>query len=574
MTIAESAALYSEVLKSVTPEEKIDRALAELDAAKTKLRRMPIKELVSLVQRSLDDMIAVAKDWELAGCEAKGMVPGTELGCEEIQTGPLATARYLRLLMQSLKDIESEGTPRLPGEIVTGPDGHLRVQVVPTKGLFDSIAFQGFKAHVWQQHGVTAGNLKQNMAEYFREGRKTEGVAVVLGAGNVSSIAPIDAFGKIFQEGKVVLLKMNPVNEYLGPIFEKAFKAIIDAGFLRVVYGGAEVGSHALQHRLVDEAHITGSILSHETIVWGPPGPDRDRRKANNDPVLRKTITSELGNVSPWIVAPGKYSEAQLWFQAQNLASSVANNASFNCVATKVVVTWKGWNQRKQFLDLVEKALAEIPARKAYYPGAVDRWKKFTGDSPSSCPTGTLPWRIIRDVDSRSESIHFVEENFVCVFVETAIEAKDEIDFLARATDFVNQQLRGTLGCSIMVHPSLRKSAEGESAFQRTLANLEYGSIGVNYWSALCYAMMSPPWGGYPGADLHDPVSGIGVVHNTYMFDKPLKTVISGPLTQPLKPLWFAGNKTAPKVSQKVVDLYHRPSPLKIPGLLLAALGF
>jgi aldehyde dehydrogenase (NAD(P)+) len=85
--------------------------------------------------------------------------------------------------------------------------------------------------------------------------------------------------------------------------------------------------------------------------------------------------------------------------------------------------------------------------------------------------------------------------------------------------------------------------------------------------------MMSPPWGGYPGADLKDPVSGIGFVHNTYMFDRPLKTVISGPLTQPLKPLWFAGNKAAPKVSQKVVDLYHRPSILKIPGLLIAALG-
>ncbi len=421
---------------------------------------------------------------------------------------------------------------------------------------------------------MTRENLKENMAEYFRTGRKNEGVAVVLGAGNVSSIAPIDAFGKIFQEGKVVLLKMNPVNEYLGPIFEKAFKSIIDAGFLRIVYGGAEVGSHALQHPLVDEAHITGSILSHETIVWGPPGPDRDRRKAANDPVLRKTITSELGNVSPWIVAPGKYTDAQLWFQAQNLASSVANNASFNCVATKVVITWKGWNQRKQFLDLVEKALAAIPPRKAYYPGAADRWKKFTGESPVGCPTGALPWRIIRDVDSKSKSIHFVEENFVCVFVETAIDAADEIDFLAKATEFANHQLRGTLGCSIMVHPSLRQSAAGEAAFQRALAGLEYGSIGVNYWSALCYAMMSPPWGGYPGADLKDPVSGIGVVHNTYMFDKPLKTVISGPLTQPLKPLWFAGNKAAPKVSQKVVDLYHRPSPLKIPGLLLAALGF
>ncbi len=121
MTIAESAALYTEVIKSVTPEEKIDRALAELDAAKGKLKKLPVSEMVKLVQRSLDDMIAVSRDWELAGCEAKGLIPGTELGCEEIQTGPLATARYLRLLMQSLKDIESEGSPRLPGEIVTGP---------------------------------------------------------------------------------------------------------------------------------------------------------------------------------------------------------------------------------------------------------------------------------------------------------------------------------------------------------------------------------------------------------------------------------------------------------------------
>ena len=46
---------------------------------------------------------------------------------------------------------------------------------------------------------------------------------LVLGAGNVSSIPATDTISKVFQEGQVVLLKMNPVNEYLGPIFERLF---------------------------------------------------------------------------------------------------------------------------------------------------------------------------------------------------------------------------------------------------------------------------------------------------------------------------------------------------------------
>lgn len=572
MSVAEMAALYTEQVQNVTPEERIDQALDDLAAAKGKLKRMSIADRVRLIDDSIEGVHNVRKAWELAACKAKGVEPGTQMGSEEVAGGTLAVLRYLRLLRQSLVDIEKYGVPQLPGKIFTGPDGHLRVQVVPTKGLFDSIAFSGFHAYVWQQKEVQADNLKENMAGYYRRGKVDEGIAVVLGAGNVSSIAPIDAFDKIFQEGKVVLLKMNPVNEYLGPIFEKAFQTLIDAGLLRIVYGGAEVGAHALQHPLTDEVHITGSIFSHETIVWGPPGPERDRRKAANEPLLQKKITSELGNVSPWIVAPGPYTEKQLLFQARNLASSITNNASFNCVATKVVVTWKNWPQRKQFLDMVEKILAEVEPRKAYYPGACERYEKFTHEKPST-PAGTLPWKFVRDVNPDKEPLFFDEESFVSVFVETAIDAKDEVDFFDKATAFANNRLRGTLGATIVVHPDIRKRPEGEAAFQRALAGLEYGSIGVNYWSGLAYAMMSCPWGGYPGADIHDPMSGIGWVHNTYMFDHPLKCVIEGPLTQPLKPLWFPGNKGADKVTQKVVDLYYRPGVFKLPGLLLAAIG-
>ena len=45
---------------------------------------------------------------------------------------------------------------------------------------------------------------------------------------------------KLFNQGKVCVLKMNPVNAYLGPILEEAFAEAIARGFLAIVYGGAE----------------------------------------------------------------------------------------------------------------------------------------------------------------------------------------------------------------------------------------------------------------------------------------------------------------------------------------------
>ena len=71
-------------------------------------------------------------------------------------------------------------------------------------------------------------------------------MSLVLGAGNVSSIPPMDVATKMFVEGFVCILKMNPVNEWVGPYLERALAPLIDRGYLRIVYGGAEVGSYLL----------------------------------------------------------------------------------------------------------------------------------------------------------------------------------------------------------------------------------------------------------------------------------------------------------------------------------------
>lgn len=557
--------------QSPSPTADIDRAITDLSASKSKLSRLSLAERRALIEDCLARVLQLAPEWVEAACEAKQIPAGSPLRAEEVAAGPVATARHLRLLMQNYRSLEKTGKIGLPSPPVEGPRGNLGVQVVPVKGLFDPIVFAGFKAISWLKPGITRQDLER-LGERIKNPQPARTV-LVLGAGNVSSIPPTDAISKIFQEGHVVLLKMNPVNEYLGPIFQRLFARLIDLGFVRIVYGGAATGAAALAHSQVEEAHITGSIHSHDAIVWGPAGQERERRKRENDPLLKKPITSELGNVSPWIVVPAAYSEKQLRFQAESVAASITNNASFNCVATKMIVTSKSWPQRRQFLDLVDEVLAKVPPRVAYYPGAEDRYCQFTGRSNAATASGELPWTLVRDANPSTTPNLFREESFVCVCGETALDAPDERAFLKRAVEFANDQLWGTLAAALTVHPSFRRAAGGEEFFQQCLAELRYGAVGVNHWPALIYAMMSPPWGGYPSGTLADAQSGIGTVHNTFNLEGVEKTVLDGPIVISPKPFWFPTHRNPEPIAWKVLALYGNPSVWKLPGLALAALG-
>jgi acyl-CoA reductase-like NAD-dependent aldehyde dehydrogenase len=555
--------------QSPSPAEHVDRCAGELTAGRGRLSALSLAERRCLMEDCLKRVIELAHEWVDAACEAKGIPAGSPLRAEEVAAGPMATARHLRLLIDNYKSIETAGAIKLPAAPRRLPDGTVAVQVMPVRGLFDPIVFSGFKATAVLSADTALDDL-DHLGSHLKRPQPAKTV-LVLGAGNVSSIPATDAISKIFQEGHVVLLKMNPVNEYLGPIFQRLFARLIDEGYLRIIYGGAEVGAAAVNHPDVDEVHITGSIHSHDAIVWGPPGEERERRKRANDPLLAKPITSELGNVSPWIIVPGPYSESQLRFQAENVAASITNNASFNCVATKVIVTQKGWPQRGRFLELVEEVLAKVPRRKAYYPGARERYSRFAG-RPAPADSDALPWTLVRDADPQLAPQLFCEESFVCVCAEIGLEAASEQEFLKRAVEFANERLWGTLSAAVTVHPSFRRAPGGEATLNAALANLRHGAVGVNHWPALVYAMMSPPWGGYPSGTLADAQSGIGAVHNTFLLAGVQKTILEGPLTIWPKPFWFPSHNSPEPIAWKVLSLYHKPSPWKLPGLMLAAL--
>lgn len=560
----------------ITSTEEINRFLAELDRSRQRFADTSVRERISLAQRCAEGVVDVAETWVDLACEAKAIAPGNPTRAEEIFVGPVATLRYLRLLAHSLRGIETKGIPQLPGKAYTGPDGRLRVPLLPTGVLYDRIAFLPFKVTAWMRDGVRRENLEEHLAVHYRAAAKTAArmpakIVVVLGAGNVSAIPLTDTFTKMFHEGSVVLLKLSPVNDYLGPVFQRVMRPLIDSGYLRIAYGASETGAAAVNHPLVDEVHITGSIQSHDAIVWGPPGVERNQRKIANRPLLEKTVTSELGNVSPWVFIPGVYSARQLAFQAENVAASIVNNVSFNCVATKVLITWKQWPLRARFVDLVDDFLARTPKRFSYYPGAVERFRRFSGIEPPENSCGYLPWTLLRDVQP-DESPHLLgEESFACVAAEIALDAPTPEDFLRKAVDFANERLAGTL-CAAVTHPrGFRSRKANERLLQSCLGKLRYNAIAINHWPGLMYAMMSPPWGGLPGSTLADAQSGIGTVHNTFLLGGIEKSVLEGPVTFFPKPPWFPTHTRADRVAWSYFHLYRRPSWTNVVRLLIAS---
>jgi acyl-CoA reductase-like NAD-dependent aldehyde dehydrogenase len=561
---------------SSTSDAELDRAVARVAERRQTFARLGPAEKALLLRSTLPLFLEVAEDWVKAACTAKGLSADRPVAGEEWLAGPVVTLRNARLLLRSLEQIAQSGRPSFGEGVRRRSTGRTEVEVMPAGGL-DPILHRGLSCTALLEAGVDEATARERQASFYQR-RSPEGrVSLILGAGNVSSIPPSDVLYKMFVEGSVAVLKVNPVNEWVGPMLERALSPLISRQFLSIVYGGADVGSYLCQHPGVDDIHITGSNQTHDRIVWGPPGPEQDRRRRENDPVLKKTITSELGNVSPVAIVPGNYSDDALWFQARNVATMVVNNASFNCNAAKILVTARAWPQRQRFLDMIVKALGEVLPRRAYYPGAKERYAELVDGREGVVKVGTagpdeLPWTVIPGVDSSRPDPLFQIEPFCAVITETDLDEADPAAFLQAVTRFCNDRLWGTLNAMLVIDPRTESGADVARALEQAILDLRYGTVCINHWPGLVFGCMSAPWGGHPSATLADVQSGIGWAHNTYMLEGVEKSIFRGPITMSPKPAWFYDNKMTSSIARKLTDIEAFPSVLKVPALALTAM--
>jgi len=525
-----------------------------------------IEYLRSILRGTMAEASAVVED----SCAAKG-IDGARAG-EEWAANVLTQARTLRILIDTLEGIRRTGRVPLPRSAVrTRPDGQVTVRVMPAT-VYDRLLFRGTTGDIWVDPEVGREDLDDHLGSFYTKGVTPPArVSLVLGAGNVNSIAPLDVVHKMFVEGSTVMLKVARVNEYIGPYVERAFADVIADGFLRVVYGGgADIGEYACRHPAVGQVHLTGSLETVRSLIWGPEPEAADRRAAG-EPLLDKPFTGELGNVGPVIVVPGRWSRRALRLRAEDVTTQIFQNSGFNCNACRVLVLAEDWPQREEFLAHLRRALASRPPRTAFHPGAEAEYDRYLAAHPGpevlgERRDGVLPPALVPNLDPDGDYLAFHREGFIPFAVVTALPGGSPAEFLRRAVDFCNDRLAGTLSASLIADAPAQR--ELGPVLDGAVADLRYGSVGLNIWGGVSFALGSTTWGAFPGHTLEEIGSGIGVVRNARLIDRPQKTVLRAPFSLFPKPPWLVTHRTADRVLSRVAALDADRRVWRLPGIV------
>lgn len=593
---------------SIAWGRSVNQEQSKVDGLIETLKNAPIRSFGLSLQRRMDlcdaclNAVQNARDeWLEVGAEIKRGTGQPSIIAEELLTGPLIAVRLLKLLRHTFSDFLNFGAPQhlltRGGDPNTAYSDSMpvlnrchRIPIFPTRFMDDRWLFPGVYAHAVLLPETPYATRHAAFLEMMYA-PKVNKICAVLGAGNVSSVPFSDTVHKTLVMGQQVILKMNPVNVALRPVFEKGLAPLIEDGLLVIVEGDGKFGSALVNHHGVDEVHLTGSHATYDRIVWGDTLEEQNERKRREEPKLKKTITSELGNITPWIVVPGKYSRRQLRSQAKHIAASITNNVGFNCLATRLIITCSSWSQRQEFLQLIRKAMQETPKRYPYYPGTVERYERFTGMKTELDEQGCLPWCLIDSANPESHPLHFSEESFAPLCAEMTIESHLINEFLQKATEFCNDRLPGSLCASITV-PS-RGALVLDRYLNTCISQLRYGCVCINQWSGLAYSLLTPGWGGNPlscrsygrsgegqassvGGTLHEKKvgSGNGFVHNTFLLDRLEKTVLRGPLVDSIKPVWFPEHRYPLELATALFNYYAQDGLKNAMGVLkYGALG-
>ena len=546
----------------------LDETIAQLEAGSRSWPHLTLDQRARLFDRLHATTAAVAEEWADVAATSKGLEPGHPLRGEEWLSGPYAAVVALDAYRSTLRTLARGGNPLDTVQISTvktdaAPGDRLRAHVFPATAV-DGLILSGYTGEVWFRPGVSLDDIRRGAGLGQLTPTEPGGVGLVLGAGNVTSIPVLDVLYELLAHNRVVLLKVNPTQDALVPVFERALAPLIEPGFLRIVRGGGDVGAHLASHPAIGHVHITGAAPTFDAIVWGS-GAQATRRKREDRPLLKKPITAELGGVSPIIIVPGEWSEADLRFQAEHVVTMRLYNSGHNCIAGQVVILSSDWPQREAFLAEVRRAFEEAPRRSVWYPRSDEKLAAAASDYPDAekSADGT---RLLVETGPEGAGALESTEYFAPVLGVVSLPGNGQ-EFLDRAVEHANDALAGTLGANVLIDPETQ-AALGD-AFERAMERLRYGTISINSWTAFGFLTPTLAWGGFPGATTRDVQSGIGIVHNALLLDHVERSVTRGPF-RPFprslapralgasggrsfsvlpKPPWFVTSRTGTEVS-------------------------
>jgi acyl-CoA reductase-like NAD-dependent aldehyde dehydrogenase len=553
-------------------------ALRELRQNAPSWASASLADRIALLERLLPRISDVAADLVATAARAKGYGPESPWAAEDWAGGPWALAQNVSARLHVLRRIAAGKDP-LPAGAVREQHGRTRVDVFPATS-WDRLLLSGYKAEVRMCRGTTAEQVRDRAAAQYRGSAERAGVALVLGAGNVAALTATDILHKLYSEGQVVLAKMNPVNAYLRPYFEQIFAEFAERGWVRFVDGGPAEGAYLTAHDGVDTIHVTGSDRTHDAIVWGTDEQAEQRRR-DDEPLVDKPLTSELGGVSPCIVVPGPWSAADFRFQAEHIVTSKMNNSGHNCIASQILVLPRSWDGTERLLAEIRAVLRALPARSDYYPSAERRLAAVRAAHPQAESHGEGCRLLVPDI-ADFDDVLIRGEVFASALGVVRLPGETPAEFLRHAVDFANDTLPGTLGATLLVHPRTEKTHP--QAVETTISELRYGTLGVNCWSGVNFLLGYTPWGAYPGHTRQAIGSGIGFVNNAYLLQDIEKTVLRAPFAPAPRglftgspslsprPPYFVTNRTGTTTLARVARFTTAPGIGSLPAIFASAL--
>ena len=541
----------------------IDRNISKLRVNSSEFLNIDKITLITLLNQTIENIKAISYYWATLASEKKGILNKSKEG-EEWIGGPFTCIYAIQYFIDSLQNEDGLN-------ISNFDDSTKSYKVFPTKTI-EKLLFPFLEGEVRFGKNLSFEQINEfrGFANRFKNNKSK--ITLILGAGNVSSIPVLDALFHMIAYKSVIYMKLNPVNDYLLPIFTQVFEPFISRGYMIITEGDMEASKYLTQHEGFHHTHLTGSNFTYENIVYGKILNDKERSVKTLPKVNKKPITTELGNVTPIIVHPGNWSRSEIKHQAKKIVTAKLNNSGFNCIAAQVIVLPKDWKHTQKLKDDILFYLKKVGDTTSYYPGASENLdqlletENYEQINNLSCNTPFL----VSDLDLEKEYANKEVWSTALYFKEIPYTSNE--NFCSNSIEYVNNELWGNLGVTVLIKNHRKKT--NQSILNDYVENLKYGTVAINEWSALGFVIPTLPWGGYPGNKDNDIQSGQGYVHNSLLFESPQKGVVYSRfrLSPIIDPPWFVTNKKAHRIFKNLTYYQATKSKINLVKLIFSTL--
>ena len=410
----------------------IDRNISKLRVNSTEFLNLDESTLVTMLEQTIENIKTISYYWATLSSEKKGILSKSKEG-EEWIGGPFACIYAIQYFIETIQNNDDLDQTKYD-------DSNKSYKVFPTKNI-EKLLFPFLEGEIRFGKNLNFDQINEYRGFANRFEKNEPKITLVLGAGNVSSIPVLDALFHMIAFKSVIYLKLNPVNDYLLPIFTQIFEPFITRGFMIITEGDMEASKYLTQHDGFQQTHLTGSNYTYENIVYGKTLTEKERSLKTYPKVNKKPITSELGNVTPIIVHPGNWTRSEIKHQAKKIVTAKLNNSGFNCIAAQVIVLPKDWKHTEKLKREIKFYLKKIGDTTSYYPGANENLNELIDTNNYeqinnlTCSTPFL----VSDLDLEKQ--YGNEEVWSTALYFKEIHYKSYENYASNAIEYVNNEL-------------------------------------------------------------------------------------------------------------------------------------